>query len=120
MKARLSKLAGVAFATAAIVAPGAGAYVATGDGGSSAAQVMLGEGNSSSGQVVLGDGSSSSAQRVDEGSGGSSAAIAVRDEQNDFAWYSFVVAMSLLAALGATGAALTHRRSHKPHATLSI
>ena len=108
MKARLTKLSVVALGCAAIITPGAGAYVLTGDGGSSAGQVVLDGGNGIGSQVVPSDSGAAGAQQ------------AVSTDENGNGWLSLVLASVALAALGATGAAMTHRRPKRQHATLTF
>ena len=133
MRNRIRTAAGIVLFDAAIAAPGASAYVATGDIGGSSGQVATGDiGGSngqvatgdiggSNGQVVPGDGSSSHGQVVVGGGNGQSArGTAQSSDDSGSMWLSAVVAGSALAALGAAGAAMTRRRTRQPVSTLTI
>jgi hypothetical protein len=108
MKRRLTNLSVVALGCAAIVTPGAGAYALVGDGGASGGQVVLDGGNGVGSQVVPTD------------SGAAGGRQAVRSSENGSGWLSFAVAAAALAALGAAGAGITHRRPRRQHASLTI
>ena len=118
MKNRIRTAASLALVAAAIAAPGASAYVATGDIGGSSGQVATGDISGSNGQVVPGDGSSSHGQVVLGGGNGQSARGAAKG--GDSMWLSVIAAGSALAALGAAGAAMTRRRTRHPVSTLTI
>lgn len=108
MKARLTKLCVVALGCAAIVTPGAGAYVLVGDGGAAGGQVALDGGNGTGSQVAPTDSGAAGGQQ------------AVGSDENGNGWLSLVLASVALAALGATGATMTHRRPGRQHATLTL
>ena len=109
MRNRIRTAAGIVLVAAAIAAPGASAYVATGDIGGSSGQVATGDIGGSNGQVVVGGGNGQSARGTAQSSGGT-----------DSKWLSAMVAGSALAALGAAGAAMTRRRTRQPVSTLTI
>jgi hypothetical protein len=107
MKARLSKLCVVALGCAAIVTPGAGAYVLVGDGGASGGQVVLDGGNGLGSQIAPTDSGAAAGQRSVGNESGTD-------------WLSLIAASVALAALGAAGLTMTHRRPKRQHATLSL
>ena len=119
MKARLTKLCVVALGCAAVITPGAGAYALVGDGGASGGQVVLDGGNGIGSQAVLDGGNGVGSQVVPTDSGAAGGQQAVASERGTD-WLSLIAAAVALAALGAAGAAMTHRRPKRQHATLSI
>jgi hypothetical protein len=120
MKIRIRTVAGVALVAAAIAAPGASAYVATGDLGGSPGQVATGDISGSNGQVAHGDGNSSSGQVVVGGGNGQSARPESKSGDSSSMWLSALVASSALAALGVAAAAMTRRRTRHAVSTLTI